>query len=319
MSSVGFGDIKPQTFAETCCRIMIMILGVLAYATTTAFIASFAAHANPPSEAFRKKSQPIEKYLKTLKLSTKLKERSDLYFNELWKRFKGVSPLTAISCVSDSLQIRILESILFDRLSPLVIFRDAPKSFIRICAQNMKHELYIQGEKIVVQNLLFEGTAKGTSGARDGRIYEAGTTFSKQALINSAWIEPGTIEATKNCHCFTLKRDEFANIIASKKEWRSYLYSSNFVNKTNSVVKGNLKNLQTFSCGADEFANRSSIGNVDVENSVLKIVTFVALVLNLWINSDISIWSPRMVCLFWIGFEHYYSSNQIRSRKAGKM
>eukprot|EP01083_Nonionella_stella_P075395 204969_1 len=70
MSSVGFGDIKPQTFAETCCRIMIMILGVLAYATTTAFIASFAAHANPPSEAFRKKSQPIEKYLKTLKLST---------------------------------------------------------------------------------------------------------------------------------------------------------------------------------------------------------------------------------------------------------
>ncbi len=292
MSSVGFGDIKPQTISETCCGLIVMVLGVLAYATTTAFVASFAAHANPPSESFREKSQPIEKYLKTLSLSNKLKTRSNLYLQELWKRFKGVSPLTAISCVSDSLQIQILESILYARLEPLDIFKSAPKEFIKQCSQNMKHELYIIDEKIVYQGtenykmyLLFEGTARGISGTRDGRIYVTGTTFSKQALINKDWIEPGTIQASKNCHCFTLRRDEFLDIVSSKKEWRKYLYNSNFVSKTQSIVKGNFKKLKTFALTSEEFNKQSSIGNIDIENHYIKLFAFIALIFNLWINS----------------------------------
>ena len=108
----------------------------------------------------------------------------------------------------------------------------------------MKHELYIQGEKIVYEGtenhkmyLLFEGTCKGSSGTRDGRIYVAGTTFSKQALINTGWIEPGTILASTNCHCFTLQREQFTNIVASKKEWRNFLYSSIFVVKPTASLK----------------------------------------------------------------------------------
>ena len=291
MSSVGFGDIKPQTVPESCCGLIIMMIGVMVYASTTAIIASFAAHANPPGEAFREKSQPIQKYLKTLKVSSKLKERSDSYFDELWKRFKGVPPLTAISCVSDSLQVRILESILYEKLVKLPLFRDAPKMLVKTCAQNMKHELYIQDEKIVNDKarnlkmfLLLEGVARGTNGSRSAKVFVAGTTFSKEALTDSKWTEPGTIVATENCHCFTLRRDEFQNIVSAKAEWRNHVIGATVDESQKAVSKKKLKSNKMMAM-MDQDAKEERAGssnNDDLSN--LKLALFAVLIFNLWMN-----------------------------------
>lgn len=97
MSSVGFGDIKPQTTSETMAGLIVMLIGVLTYATTTAFVASFAAHANPPAEAFQEKSAPSQALLKKTNASQNLREKTRNYFDALWKTLKGTTPEEAFA------------------------------------------------------------------------------------------------------------------------------------------------------------------------------------------------------------------------------
>jgi len=299
MSSVGFGDIKPQTVVESICGLVIMAVGVMTYAFTTAMIASFAAHANPPGEAFREKSQPIERYLKTVRVSGGLKERSDCYLDELWTRFKGVEPLTAISCVSESLQMRILESILVDKLLKLPLFRDAPKALVSLCAHNMRHELYIKGEDVVLEKargvrlfLVIEGVAKGTSGSRSAKVFVSGTAFSSEALTAAQWTEPGTVVAVEHCHCFTLRRDDFESIVAAKSEWRAHVEAATLceaAKQHSERMQKQRKSMKMVAMLSDPTTstNEDGGGGHNAEHdrsSLLRLALLVAQLLNLWLN-----------------------------------
>lgn len=306
MSSVGFGDIKPRTFGETCVGLIVMVLGILTYASATAVIAAFAAHANPPSEAFRERTQPVEKYIKTLKLSSKLKTCSQNYFQELWKSFKGVSPHTAIQCLSGSLQDRVLESILVPRLQPLDIFADAPLQFIKTCAQNMEHELYVSGEKIVIERtenrklfFLFGGKAKGISGARSGCLYAAGDTWSKQSLISPAWTEPGTIVAVTHCHVFTLHRERFSDVVSSKKAFKHFLFSSNFAKKAHSLLMNEaVKDIEILVNDKQPLQQQLQ---PFISYPIFKVIIFCALLFNMWMITFSYAFLSRMTTdMMWV-------------------
>ncbi len=149
LTTVGYGDIVPQTNGQTIYTMVIMILGVGVYGYVIGNVSSLLANMDISKANYRKKMEEINAFLKYKEIPPTLQDRVRSYYDHLWENQRGYDESTLLKDLPFSLKTDIALCLCKDILEKVPLFQGASQQLIRELAKKLKAIYATPGDYII--------------------------------------------------------------------------------------------------------------------------------------------------------------------------
>ncbi|MDF1664368.1 MAG: ion transporter, partial [Planctomycetota bacterium] len=149
LGTVGYGDITPQTNAQTFYSMFVMILGTAMYGYVVGSVASLIANLDIAKANHSKKMEEVNAFLKYRRISHPLQVRVRGYYEYLWESRMAYDESSIIDDLPPSLQAELLLFINRGIIEKVPIFVNVGEDFIREIAVALKAVVFSPGDLIV--------------------------------------------------------------------------------------------------------------------------------------------------------------------------
>ncbi|XP_067042348.1 potassium voltage-gated channel subfamily H member 6-like isoform X3 [Acropora muricata] len=151
ITSVGFGNVSPNTDAEKIFSVCVMIIGALMYASIFGNMTAIIHRLYSRTSRFHRDLKVIEDFVRFYKIPKSTREELDEYFRHEWAYTKGVDIETVLKRFPDSLQADVCLHLHSNLFAECAVFKSASEGCLRALALRFKIRHYLPGHFIIKQ------------------------------------------------------------------------------------------------------------------------------------------------------------------------
>ncbi|XP_028518006.1 potassium voltage-gated channel subfamily H member 6 isoform X2 [Exaiptasia diaphana] len=198
LSSVGFGNVSPNTNAEKLFSICVMIVGALMYASIFGNMTAIIQRLYSQTSRHHRNLRIVRDFIQFYKIPPHLRDDLEEYFRHEWSYTKGVDIDTVLKRFPDSLQADICVHLHKKLFAECTAFRGASEGCLRALARRFDIRRLLPGQYLIkqgdeVKKLYF--IAKGfVEVSNDGKIL---LVLGKGDVISCEYNSPTSIQTAK--------------------------------------------------------------------------------------------------------------------------
>ncbi len=221
LTTIGYGDITPQTDTQRLFAMVVMIIGAGMYGYIIGNIANLLANIDYAKTVFTEKMERINTFLKYRKIPESLQENIYQYYSYVWKNKKGFDESDIMNELPSSLRMKISLYLNADVFDKIPIFAGASDSMIADFVVRLKPVIFTPNDYIIKKGergdclyFISRGQVEVINDENGETIATlgVGAYFGEIALIDSA-PRNATIRARDYCDLYSLDKDSFDEVI----------------------------------------------------------------------------------------------------------
>ncbi len=139
LTSVGYGDITPETSAQKLYAAAVMILGVGLLGFLIGDIVTILSKRDPAKAKYRENMGKLATLLNYCHLPGELQGKIHQYYRYLYYKRSGYDEATLLAGLPKEIKREVSTHLRRDLLDKVPLFQDAPPAFLREIAFKMKH------------------------------------------------------------------------------------------------------------------------------------------------------------------------------------
>lgn len=221
MTTVGYGDITPESNHQLIYAIFVMIIGVGTYGYVIANLANLMGNIDTARMDFVRKMSVVEAFLVYRSIPADLEQRIREYYRYIWENRLDHSEDEMIGDLPDSLQSEVTLFLRKPLLAQVPLFQEAGDLFHQEVVRYLKIHIYMPGDSIVRQGepgdsmyFISKGSVKIQD--RDDQdslaVLGEGSFFGETSLLKE---QPrnATVYATDYCNIYSLDKASFDKLL----------------------------------------------------------------------------------------------------------
>ncbi len=230
LTTIGYGDITPESPNEMMFAIVIMIVGFLMMGYLIGNIASILNKSDPLRAQYAETLEEVSAFVQYNGLPSELKYRIVDYFSYMWQQKAGFSESKILGMLPSGIRTEISLHLKKDVIQRVPFFREAGETFIRQIANEMRPLVVTPGEFVFhagdpATNMYFisHGELKVLTSDRELiSTLSDGDFFGEIALIEKRR-RMGSVQATDYCDLYELSAGSFHRIVDAHPDFKQYM------------------------------------------------------------------------------------------------
>jgi hypothetical protein len=231
LTSVGYGDITPQTDFEMMFAITVMALGVGMFGYVIGNVAHIIANLHPSRARYVETMEQINAFMEYRDIPTPLQSRIREYHGYRWEKRMGFDESEIVDQLPPSLRADVSLFLKKDVIEKVPLFNGASPELVRDIALAMRPLVYLPGDFIFHagdrgQEMFFIGRGTVEILGKDEHSIQAtlrdGQFFGEVALVKG---QPrnASVRAVGYCDLYALDKETFDRIVAQHPEFKEHI------------------------------------------------------------------------------------------------
>ncbi len=220
LTTIGYGDITPQTTGGRLFCMFIMIMGVGVYGIVIGNVANAIQNANRYKEQNREKIQELSNFLKYYKIPDRLQTACYDYYNHIFGQRLSDNDSKIISELPHALQKELQTYMNMKLIAKVPVFNNCTLACLKAIASVLEQKFYAPGHTIintgeVGDEMFIIGHGKVDIILKDGSVVATlheGQFFGEQALLEHT-TRNANVRAHEYCDLYKLNKTDFLKII----------------------------------------------------------------------------------------------------------
>lgn len=227
LTTIGYGDITPQTNSQIVFVVMIEILGAGMYGLIIGNIANLISNIDITKAQYREKVERVNTFLKYRNIPLDVQKKINNYYSYLWESMRGYDESAVISDLPAPLRTQVALCLNQDIIEKVPIFEGAGQELLKDIVVNLKPVVFTPGDYIVTagevgDEMYFISKGSVDVVSEDGRTVYAmltdGQFFGEMALVLST-PRTASIIARDYCDLYSLNKETFDRILEKYPEF----------------------------------------------------------------------------------------------------
>lgn len=148
LTTVGFGDVTPETSAEIIVVCLVMFVGSLVFGYIIGNVASLMTHEDAANAAVRQKMNEIADFLQARRVSKDLQKRVFAHYNFAWKRSTVFDQDTILSELPQCLRADLSLFLHEDIIKQVSFLAALPRATQAVLAGKLKPVQFAEGDTV---------------------------------------------------------------------------------------------------------------------------------------------------------------------------
>jgi voltage-gated potassium channel len=231
MTTVGYGDITPNTNAQTIYAMFVMVLGVGTYGYIIANLSNFFGNIDTAKIDFTKKMAIVNAFLAYRAIPPHLEKRIRAYYEYIWENRLDHDEDEVIDDLPDSLKTEVALFLRKPLISKVPLFRDATHDFHQEVVHHLNIHVYMPGDKVVKRgdrgdSMFF--ISRGNVAILDDddehalAVLGEGSFFGETSLL-TAQPRNATVKALEFCNIYSLDKLSFDLLLKKYPRFKKVL------------------------------------------------------------------------------------------------
>ncbi len=221
LTTVGYGDITPQSIPQIIYTMIVMIIGVCGYSYIIGNAASLISRLDLEKSNFLEKMENMNFFFRHRKLPTNLKKKITNYYSHLWDSKLSYDESTFLNDLPHSLRTEISMHLNKDLIQKVSLFKNAKIELIREVISELYPVIYTPGDYIIHRGdkgkemfFINKGSVEVIPFNKDQSrtILETGSFFGEMSLLLDQPIT-ADIRALEYTHMYKLTKGSLDKII----------------------------------------------------------------------------------------------------------
>ncbi|KAJ3150565.1 Kinesin-like protein kif27 [Geranomyces variabilis] len=149
MTTLGYGDIRPNNTSERIFAVFTALCGILFYGYINGTIASTLSNMDSRRVAYQQRLDAVKQYMTDRKMDPDMKERVLTYYDYVWERNRGIDVRGLFVDMPSAFKQEVALSLNNQIIDNAVIFKECSIGFRRMIAIDMKLFLFTANEYVV--------------------------------------------------------------------------------------------------------------------------------------------------------------------------
>jgi voltage-gated potassium channel len=232
VTTVGYGDVPPETDAERLYAMLAMLVGVGVYGYVIGNVASLLTKIDPARAHHQENMQRLEAFMRSRGLPPALQHRIRDYNAYAWEKRLGYDETTILSGLPPGLMREVMLHLKRDVLEKVPFFRGADAELISDLAQELKPLVTTPGELVFRAGELGEemyfitrGSVEIISPEGKGEVFATlheGDFFGEIALLMHR-PRSASARAATYCDLYGLERESFERVLARHPAFHAHI------------------------------------------------------------------------------------------------
>lgn len=231
LTSVGYGDITPQTAAEKLYAMLLMILGVGVYGFVIGNVANLLSKIDMIKATYQSNIDRLSGFLRYRDVPADLRQRIFEYFAYLWEKRRGYDESMVLAELPPSLRTELSLILKQEVVAKVPFLQEASGELIRDLCQCLNPEVYMPDDVIyrsgeIGRHMYFVGSGRvdlvGQDDAAILETVEAGGFFGEIALLHGR-PRLATARAADYCDLYVLNKESFDRVLSRYPDFAAHM------------------------------------------------------------------------------------------------
>ncbi|XP_029309277.1 potassium voltage-gated channel subfamily H member 7-like [Cottoperca gobio] len=234
LTSVGFGNVSPNTNSEKIFSICVMLVGALMYASIFGNVSAIIQRLYSGTARYHTQMMRVREFIRFHQIPNPLRQRLEEYFQHAWSYTNGIDMNAVLKGFPECLQADICLHLNRSLLQDFKAFKGSTKGCLRALAMRFKTTHAPPGDTLVhagdlISALYFIST--GSIEILKGNVVVAilGKNDIFGELIN-LYAQPGKssadVRALTYCDLHTIHREDMLEVLGMYPEFCEYFWSN---------------------------------------------------------------------------------------------
>ncbi len=222
LTTVGYGDIVPNTNIETAYSMIVMIFGVGVYGYVIGNVANILSTRDPSKMAFQNNMDSLKAFVKYRELPVNLQHRIRDYYAYLWKKRLGYDESGFLENLPSGLKHEVELHLKRKIIDKIPLFKETGENFLNDIALHLKPVIFTPGDFIIREGedgqemfLVIKGEIKIFKNATPDKsiILKESSFIGEIALLKN---EPrnANVQAVTYTDLYKLEREVFESVLS---------------------------------------------------------------------------------------------------------
>ena len=224
LTTVGYGDITPQTNLGRLYTMGVMLIGVASYGVIIGNFSRMILLADKYKEERKEKINNLHQFMKYYNIPASLQRQVFSYYNHLLTKNISDQDQRVVSDLPQALQNELQTFMKIKLIRQVHIFKDASTPCLKMIAKRLEQSFYSPNEYIIKKGdvgeemyIIGHGEVEVSMGEKIMAELKAGQFFGEIALLEDT-IRVADIKAKAYCDLYTFKKEDFLEVIQKYPE-----------------------------------------------------------------------------------------------------
>lgn len=231
LTTVGYGDITPETMAQRYYTVLVMFGGVGTYGYVIGNVASFLANVDVLKAGYRKKVEEISAFLSYRNVPIEMQKKVQEYYEHLWESRMGHDEEAVLEDIPEPLKTDLALYMRHDLIRKVPFLADTQETLVRELVMALQPHVYLpdtyiiqKGETGSCMYIVSNGQVEVVSD--DGKEVYAqlgeGSFVGEMALILD---QPRTASVRTRGYCdlYLLEKKDFDAVLEGYPGFKKYI------------------------------------------------------------------------------------------------
>lgn len=242
MSTVGYGDVVPQSDAERIYVVIAMLIGVSFYSYMIATVSSMVTAADAKSAIYFDKMDQLSSWMRHYRFGSVLRRRTRAFFKRFYAQRSAIDERTILENLAPKLQQDVSAYLLHDFVKQHPLFQHLPEGVLWKVLMIVKRASFDAGARVALRDdasvglyIMLAGRAKATYSIHDGPVRRKsrsrshilgaevvsigpGNSFGELCLLGAATKSLVTVTTSSPSEFFLIQRDAFLDAFTNLPE-----------------------------------------------------------------------------------------------------
>jgi voltage-gated potassium channel len=231
LTTIGYGDITPETNAETVYAIVIMIFGVAMYSYVIANVANLIANLHPSTVRYHETMERLSAFMNYRRIPKELQAKVREYHAHVWDQRLGYEESNFLDALPSGLMTEVTLYLRHDVIQKVPFLKGASEDLVRELALALRQAIVTPGEYIFrlgehgnAMYFISEGNVEVTG--KDGTEVIAtlgeGDFFGEMALLLNR-PRTASVRSVGYSDLYMLDKETFDRIISHYPQFASHI------------------------------------------------------------------------------------------------
>lgn len=219
LTTVGYGDITPDTNTQRIFTMGVMLVGVGVYGVIIGQVSRLMMLADKYTEERKEKMANLHSYMKYYNIPASLQRQVFSFYNHLIKKNISDQDIQIIKDLPHALQNELNIYTKIKLIRDVHIFKHCSTPCLKMIAERLEQTFHSPNEYIIKKGEMGEemfiighGEVQVSSGEKVLAELKAGQFFGETALLEDT-IRNADVKSKAYCDLYTFKKEDFLDVI----------------------------------------------------------------------------------------------------------